>query len=328
MSKIEINGNFHRLKKRGLSPFDLERYKEYRKKWEEYPSKRRVGRFPIHLDIEATSSCNLKCDFCITTHANFGNGLMELERYKSIIDEGSEKGLYSLKLNWRGEPLLHPKLPEMISYAKDKGIIDVFINTNAVLLTEAKSKTLIESGIDRIIISFEGYEKEFYESQRVGAVFEKTLENIKNFMSIKEKLNKSLPWVRVQTVLLEELKSNIENYCEFWDEIVDEVAYIDLKNEVNRVALGKSDWICPQLWQRMTISWDGRVMPCVNDTFCKMCLGKVPEISIEEAWKSDKLMQMRKIHDDGRAHTIESCLDCPLRSAQIIKTSVLEKGGE
>jgi radical SAM protein with 4Fe4S-binding SPASM domain len=71
----------------------------------------------------------------------------------------------------------------------------------------------------------------------------------------------------------------------------------------------------------MTISWDGWIMPCVNDTFCKMRVGKIPGMSIEEAWSSEKVEGMREMHCKGLAHSIEGCLDCPLRSAQILKTS-------
>jgi len=325
MPKTEVNGNFLLLKKKGLSPFGMKKYRQYRQKWEEYPRQKIVGRFPLHLDIEATSFCNLKCSFCITTHADFKNGLMSYKVFKAIIDEGSAKGLCAIKLNWRGESLIHPEISKMVLYAKKKGIIDVFLNTNATLLTKVKAKSLIKAGIDRIIISFEGYEKELYESQRIGATFEKTIKNIKNLMSIKKEINSSLPWVRVQTILLEELKPKIEQYSKFWSEIVDEVACIDLKNEVNRIAVGEGDWVCPQLWQRMTIAWNGQIMPCVNDTFCRICLGEIPTTSIEEAWKSEELEKMRGIHSSGLAHTIKECLDCPLRSAQILKSEYIER---
>ena len=319
MAKIEINGNFHTVKQKGMSPFEMGKYSEYREKWNKYPLERIVGRFPIHLDIEATTACNLRCPFCITTHAKFKKGFMDIGLYKKIIDEGSEKGLYSLKLNWRGESLLHPRLFEMISYAKEKGIIDVFLNTNATLMTEDIARKMIKSGLDRVIISFEGHEKKFYESQRVGAIFEKTVENIKKLMELRKETNSSFPWVRIQTVLLDELKPTIEKYAEFWNDIVDEVAYVDLKNEVKRVTVGESDWACPQLWQRLTIAWDGKIMPCVNDTFCEMCIDTIPDITVEDAWRSEKLNKMRGIHNEGHAHTIKGCLDCPLRSAQIKK---------
>jgi radical SAM protein with 4Fe4S-binding SPASM domain len=319
MSVIEINGNFHALKKSGLSPFEMERYQEYRKKWDENPLKRKVDRFPIHLDVEVTASCNLKCPFCITTHADFEKGFMDYDLYTAIIDEGSEKGLYSIKLNWRGEPLLHQRIADMIRYAKEKGIIDVFINTNATLMSKGMARNVIEAGIDRIIISFEGYEKKLYESQRVGAKFERTYNNIKTLGKIKNELKRSLPWIRIQTIMIEALKGKVDQYTRFWENIVDEVACIDLKNEVKRIAVDKHEWACPQLWQRLTISWDGRIMPCVNDHFCKMSFGRFSEISLEEAWRDVRLNQMRDLHDKGRAHEIEGCVDCPLRSAQILK---------
>jgi hypothetical protein len=50
-----------------------------------------------------------------------------------------------------------------------------------------------------------------------------------------------------------------------------------------------------------------------------MCIGAIPDITVEDAWKSEKLMEMRKIHNRGEVHTIKGCLDCPLRSAQIKK---------
>ena len=57
-----------------------------------------------------------------------------------------------------GEPLLHPKLPEFIKYAKMKGILETIINTNATHLNE-KSEKLIEAGLDLIIYSFDGGSK-------------------------------------------------------------------------------------------------------------------------------------------------------------------------
>ena len=56
--------------------------------------------------------------------------------YKKIIDEISIMEVPSIKLNWRGEPLLHPNIFECIDYAKKKGILEVIINTNATSLTK------------------------------------------------------------------------------------------------------------------------------------------------------------------------------------------------
>ena len=96
----------------------------------------------------------------------------------------------SIKFNWRGEPLLHPKLPEFIKYAKMKGILETIINTNATHLNEKKSEELIEAGLDLIIYSFDGGSKKTYEKNRPGRFkknnFEDVYKNIKNFHKVKK----------------------------------------------------------------------------------------------------------------------------------------------
>ena len=66
-----------------------------------------------------------------------------------------------MKFNWRGEPLLNPKIYEYISYAK-RGILETIINTNATNLTKQIQK-LIDSGLDLMIYSFDGGTKKTYE---------------------------------------------------------------------------------------------------------------------------------------------------------------------
>ena len=188
---------------------------EYRRKWDENPKNLDYGEFPLHLDIEVTSNCNLKCPFCATTYSKFNNGYMKWETAKKILDEAGEKGLYACKFNFRGEPLLHKELGRFIKYAKDNGIIDVFFNTNAVFLTEEKAKMLIDTGLDRLTISFEGFDKTVYERNRVGANFEEVVANVERLRSLRDKLGVSKPKIRVQTVLIPELKDCMDNYVAF-----------------------------------------------------------------------------------------------------------------
>ena len=44
--------------------------------------------------------------------------MIDWDIYKAIIDQGREHGLPSIKLSIRGEPLLHPRIIEMVEYAK------------------------------------------------------------------------------------------------------------------------------------------------------------------------------------------------------------------
>ena len=331
MVQTQPNANFHNAGKRTV--FDVrqdERFLEYRRRWYEYPLNFIVGEFPIHLDIETTNACNLHCPFCAVTFNNWGpyrRGYMELALFRKIIDEGVENGLCSVKFSLRGEPMLHPKLFEMIRYAKEKGIMDIYINTNATLLHEDKINQLIDAGLDRISVSFEGITKEVYESYRVGANYEKVLSNIKNLRRIREKRGLTYPQIRVQTVLLPELEESFPQYVEFWQSIADEVAYLDARHETpdddHRGLV--ANWSCPFLWQRMVILWDGTLLPCLMQgisDFNLMSLGNAKEISIKEMWQSKKAAYYRELHKSGQAHKLEACDRCSYRAKELEKLGI------
>jgi radical SAM protein with 4Fe4S-binding SPASM domain len=297
------------------------RFKEYRKKWKEWPQNFHVGEFPLFIDIEATNACNLKCPFCVTTSrkGRIKNGLISFEIVKKIIDEGADNGLYGVKFNIRGEPLLHPQIHEFVRYAKKKRLIDIYFNTNAVLLTEEISKKLIEAGLGRISVSFEGYTKGVYEKYRVGASYEKVLLNIENLQTLKKKLRVKHPKVRIQTVMLADLELGFENYKKFWSERVEEVAFLDYKKMKEKKKGVCYPWACPQIYQRMGIFWDGTILPCNHDDDALLALGNIRDIQIREAWHCEQLNKIRDIHKIGCAHEIQACNGCYLRDSEILK---------
>src|SRR3989338_11623490 len=103
---IKVNSNFHHIF--GEDPLNQkeERFREYRRKWKEWPEDFHVGEFPLFIDIETTSACNLKCPFCATTFRGkaIKKGFISFGDVKRIIDEGVDNNLYGVKFNMRGEP--------------------------------------------------------------------------------------------------------------------------------------------------------------------------------------------------------------------------------
>ena len=330
--KIISNNNFHSGTDKSVfdEKMQEQKFAEYRNKWQTYPEKFIVNNFPIHLDIENTSCCNLACPMCARTHDKWGgeeNGMMNMDIYKKIIDEGAENGLCSIKLSLRGEPLLHPNVVEMVKYAKEKGILDIYFNTNAMLLDERMARALIEAGLPRISISIEGITAEEYEASRPKAKFETLLQNIKKLNQIKQELNSPYPQIRIQTVLKPEEKHKFDKYINFWNEYADEVSYIDFREEGQGVDhRGKTaNWACPFLWQRITILWDGTILPClahgVKD-HSNLVLGKFPAVNIKNAWLSYKTQKMRTLHKQSKAHKIAECDECSYRGLELKKLNI------
>jgi len=316
---IQPNANFHHGHGKDLFAVENDVFKEYRKKWIENPKNFHAGDFPLFIDIEVTSACDLKCPFCATTYlgSSMKKGFIEEDTVKKIIDEGVAAGLYGVKFNIRGEPLLHKKIANFVAYAKKAGLIDVYFNTNAQLLTAETSEKLIDAGMDRISISAEGYEKEFYERHRVGANFERVIKNIEDLIEMKVKKGVSNPQIRIQTVMTDEVRPLFDKYKSFWKDYADEIAYLDFKEMADKKKGTSAEWACPQLWQRMAVWWDGTMLPCNHDDFAHMKLGNAKDMSIKDAWRL--IDKYRQVHIAGNAHTLSSCDGCYLRDSEIEK---------
>ncbi len=320
MVKATPNANFYSLGGRSVHEVKDAEYQEYRRSWLENPANFIVRDFPLHLDVEITSRCNLRCTFCdkLPLLSKDQQGDMSLAQYKKIINEGRAGRLWGLKLSYRGESLLHPDVVEMVAYAKANGVLDIYFNTNGMLLSESLSLQLMDAGLDRISISVEGTDPVAFERERRGAKFHRILQNLDRLMSLRTQKGYAHPRVRVQTVRFPDL--DLEDYRRFWLNHCDEVAAVDYKDSTNRVkGLECRDWACPQLWQRMTIEWTGDIMPCNNDDYRRLCVGNVKERSIAAGWRDPLVQRARELHQSGQSHRVEACDGCPWRTAQLRK---------
>ena len=99
----------------------------------------------------------------------------------------------------------------------------------------------------------------------------------------------------------------------------DEIAMVDYKDESVRNEDLRGNWACPQLWQRLTIEWDGTVFGCNNDDLRGFDLGNASSRSIYDCWHDERLTQVRNLHQQGKSHEVLDCNGCPWRTAQIVK---------
>lgn len=303
---------------------DNKKYWEYRKKWVDNPKNHVVDNAPLNLDIELTSVCNLRCPMCARTIymekglSGLTQGFMSFELYKKVIGEAASLGVHAVKLIWRGEPTLHKELPEFVKYAKDKGILDVLINTNALLLTEELSVKLIEAGLDKIIFSLDSANEETYKKIRVGSDFNTVVGNIGNLNRLKADMSIVKPLTFASMIKTELNNSEEEEFAAFFGEMVDNI-YIANSTEQDKTQLETSKKIegfsCEQIWQRLIIDWSGKVVPCCYDTEFYYTLGDISKDSIHDIWHGKKLSELRRLHAEGRYDEIEICKICAVASS-------------
>jgi radical SAM protein with 4Fe4S-binding SPASM domain len=293
------------------------RYHEYRRKWQENPQNYIDEGHPIHVDIEASSACNLKCPMCGRTAMAEKNPQFsrhfDFELYKRIVDEAVQIGVYSLKLNWRGEPLMNPHLVDMIKYAKQKGLEDVLMNTNAVLLDENMSRRIIEAGLDNLAFSFDSPYKETYEEIRIGASYEQVLANIRRFHEIREEMGAMSPLIHCHMVMMPGNEASFPDYVELFKDIADIIAFDDvIDRDAYTQVSNDTKFSCSQLWQRIMIASDGSIASCCADGEIQTGLGNIKDTTLQAVWNGPVHKELLRKHQEFQWHKMEICRTCPL----------------
>jgi len=237
------------------------------------------------------------------------HGIMDFSLFKRILDECAVHKVFSVKLSWRGEPTLNPRLIDMVRYAKDKGIRDVAFLTNGGLVDEKMSRRLIGAGLDWISFSIDGLYED-YERIRYPIKFEQIFDTVKTLHEIKKRENRKRPLVRVQTI--SGIVADRPEYFDLWKDYVDRIAVIAEQHREDP-SLMKHDpkYVCQSPFQRVFITWDGVVVPCHGDYFLHHNMGNVKEKSIKQIWQSSKFNHFRNKMRSRRRLEFEGCKICP-----------------
>ena len=301
-------------------------YQEYRRQWDERGLKGQAGDFPLHLDVDPTNRCNLSCPVCPRTHyLRTGRsswnpagvwGDMGLALFERLIEEGAAGGLRSVKLNFLGEPLMAPGLEAMVRRAAGAGLW-VMLNTNATLLTEGRSEALLTAGLTDIFFSFDSPYKVDYEKARPGADYDRVLDNIRTFMAVRERLGLKAVQTRASMILPEAAENPDQikaDYIRLFRDLgVAEIGF-GLASEVGR-DYGRDfglqpGFVCPDLFRRLFVFWDGPVGPCCGDWDRQLLVGRADQKPLAEIWQGEAYQKLRAAHLAGRYGDIPACRAC------------------
>jgi radical SAM protein with 4Fe4S-binding SPASM domain len=293
------------------------RFLLYRLRWNYAARVDYVGAFPVNLDIEPTEACNLKCVMCPTGFNGAADKRMiDMDLTRRLIDEAAAHGTYSVKFTFRGEPALHRGLAEMVRYAKAKGIPEVQFTTNGIPYTEAKVRELVDAGLDRIIFSIDGADKETVERIRLGVDYDRLVANIKAFHRVRAERGGVKPFIRVQMVRTRDNWDQVDAFIALWKPWVDDIRINDVtdRGQGDHMAVGDQRPVgrarCPQPWQRMVVSSDGTVVPCCLDWNKAWTIGDATKEPLAAIWRGAKMEAMRQVQREGRLDEVTPCRGC------------------
>ena len=227
---------------------------------------------------------------------------MSLETAEKTIEQAAELGVTEVRFFLAGEPFFHPHLPELIAMAKAKNL-HTLIHTNATFMPEDRVKQVLEAGLDKISFSFDGESAEEYEAVRLGGKFESTLQNILNFLGLKNERGGKFPITSIQVIKMPSSPNPNEITDDFKGRFkglpVDEFLLLkpfvwpgqEEKDFNNKP--GKRYFPCMIPWTSLSVAWDGRVLWCCGDLNGKGVLGDIRTSTLRDIWNGWEIKRIR-----------------------------------
>ncbi|WP_168122624.1 radical SAM/SPASM domain-containing protein [Paenibacillus sp. HB172176] len=114
--------------------------------------------------IETTSICNLSCHFCPPTER--AKGFLSVEDFAKTLDQVKPHTDY-IYFHVKGEPLLHPKLDELLDISHEKGF-KVNITTNGTLIVKNREKLLGKPALRQMNFSLHSFDGHAGSKDKAG----------------------------------------------------------------------------------------------------------------------------------------------------------------
>ena len=153
-------------------------------------------KYPIHVEIDPTSSCQQNCLRCSYKQDIDGErdyiihrkGVsIPFPRFKELIKEFKDMGMLAVTLSGGGEPLIYPRIEEIISEIVSKGL-KLGVITNLAVHTDLK---LLSESV-WIRVSLDAATRDTYNTLHRpshGKAFDLVLENIKGLLACNRNLD-------------------------------------------------------------------------------------------------------------------------------------------
>lgn len=228
-----------------------------------------------------------------------------------VLDYFARNAFYT-NLYFQGEPFMNQHIFEIIQHSKLLKYYTV-TSTNGHFLSVENCERIIQSGLDELIISVDGYNSKQYEKYRVGGKFEKVISGIKRLSDFKKKMRSDSPLIVIQCLVNKYNEADLQKMKEIKTttganklvyksmQIYSERGMENFKptmDKFNRYGNGflkKRKETCYRLWSHAVITSDRKWVACCYDKTPSFIIGKIDnEKGVDYYWQSSKLQKLRK----------------------------------
>lgn len=328
--------------------------------------------FPLMVVLSMVYPCNLGCPNCPYTdgnseirrfyHERHGD-LFPFDLWKKIADESGPYHAW-MRCTGGGEPMLHPRMVDMIEYAKDRGA-RVWLNTNGSMFgpirkLRNKLERLISAKIDLIEFSMDAGDADTYAKVRpphIGLTrnadhwWSDHVNSVRAALELRQRLQ-SPSRIVVSIIRQQEIEGKLDATVDFWlNEIgVDDVITRKFLTWDDNTTISTGEALDPHLYarlpaerkepcvwpfERLNVDTLGRVSLCGQDISFRTAelFPNANETSLKEIWRGERFEWYRRMHLEGRGTECWPCHGCSawlagIRDWEYGWLKVLKKSGD
>jgi hypothetical protein len=265
---------------------------------------------PRELEIEVTTRDPLDRSTLRPRGAALGRQAdMPLDLFRRVVDDLAVCDDRLLVLGGFGEPLLHPHWPDMIRYARQRGVLGLAVRTTGVPLDEAAGHALLEAPADVLNVLLDAGTAATYRLFHDSDHYEAVLANIDRFCAVQHQRQGPRPLIVCEMVKTHETMDEMEAFYDRWIRKTGSAviagpssyggAYPD-RAVVNMAPPTRSP--CPRPFHRAMVLADGRVTLCDQDFRGVQAVGSIVDSGLAAIWQGSAAADARRRH-------LERCLD-------------------
>jgi MoaA/NifB/PqqE/SkfB family radical SAM enzyme len=284
--------------------------------------------FPRLMDIELTNLCNFRCLMCPTGtfSQKRDKGFLEDAVFAKLLDEVAPHGT-ALRFIRFGEPTMHPRFLDYVRLAHERGLL-THVNTNGSKLDDDTIRTLCDIPLDSLKFSFQGVDRKSYGEMRNIDFFEGLVDTIGRFRAIRG--DRLRPYLHVSTSITYESAEQVADFIALITPLVDKVSvghtvldHLDMNairlrpDEVTMLerlkrqqSLVKEHPECPEVYDKLSLNWDGTVSACCADSDNKMVIGDFRTASLADIWHAPVMERYREVLARGGHDELDLCKTC------------------
>ncbi len=291
--------------------------------------------WPLHMQFELTNHCDLHCPVCPTGSGKLSRRpqAMDVELFERVWREVGPNLLTASLWGW-GEPLLHPRIADILGIASTQPVATLVSTNGQSLSRETVRQALIDHPPTYLIVCLDGLTDATNQVYRRGASLQPAIEGVSRLAAQKRERHQRYPILHMRYIVMKHNEHELAHAEEFardhdFDLLTIRTLLITdaspgdhqelLPSETQWRAydyqgterVRRRDYVCQQPFWFPTLFSDGTLMPCDQDSDARLPFGVVtPERSFAELWFGSSAAAVRRVIRDS-PDTLLTCRHCP-----------------